>query len=75
MPTTPKPKPPSTWLAPTRKPPAAVQAATGNTVKKDAASLAMVDRTTLKVVTQIDETVISTLAIGNTADRSLHSLK
>jgi multidrug resistance efflux pump len=52
----------------------AVQAVSGNAVDVSQASIALVDRNTLKVDTQIDETVISTVLIGNSADISMDSL-
>lgn len=52
----------------------AIQAVSGNAVSKDTPSIALVDRNTLKVETQIDETAISTVAIGNSADISMDSM-
>jgi HlyD family secretion protein len=52
----------------------AIQASSGNSVNKDQVSVALVDRNTLKVDTQIDETVISTVSIGNAAEVTIDSL-
>lgn len=52
----------------------AVQAISGNAVNKDDPSVAMVDRNTLKVDTQIDETSISTVKVGNPAEVTMESM-
>jgi len=52
----------------------AVQAVSGDAVKQGNNSVAMVDRNTLKVDTQIDETGISSVAIGNSAEVTMDSL-
>ncbi len=52
----------------------AVQAVNGNAVKKGESSVAMVDRNTLKIDTQIDETSIAAVAIGNNVEVSMDSL-
>ena len=52
----------------------AVQAASGSAVNKDDNAIALVDRNTLKVETQIDETVVSSVSIGSSADVTIDSL-
>jgi HlyD family secretion protein len=52
----------------------AVQAVNGNAVKKGDNSVALVDRNTLKIDTQIDETSISAVAIGNAVEVTMDSL-
>jgi len=52
----------------------AVQSVAGNAVKKGESSVAMVDRNTLKIDTQIDETSISGVNIGDSAEATLDSL-
>jgi multidrug efflux pump subunit AcrA (membrane-fusion protein) len=52
----------------------AVQAVSGDAVKQGNNSVAMVDRNTLKIDTQIDETSISSVAIGNNAEVTMDSL-
>jgi multidrug efflux pump subunit AcrA (membrane-fusion protein) len=52
----------------------AVQAVSGDAVKQGNNSVAMVDRNTLKVDTQIDETSISTVTIGDNAEVTMDSL-
>lgn len=52
----------------------AVQANAGDAVIKGNNSVAMVDRNTLKIDTQIDETEIQSVSIGNNAEVSMDSL-
>jgi multidrug efflux pump subunit AcrA (membrane-fusion protein) len=52
----------------------AVQAVAGNAVAKGDNSVAMVDRNTLKIDTQIDESSISSVAIGNKVEITMDSL-
>ncbi len=52
----------------------AVQAVSGDAVKKGANSVALVDRNTLKIDTQIDETSISSVSIGNKVEVTMDSL-
>ncbi len=52
----------------------AVQAVSGNAVAKGANSVALVDRNTLKIDTQIDETAIGSLSLGDRVEVSMDSL-
>ncbi len=52
----------------------AVQAVSGNAVAKGANSVAMVDRNTLKIDTQIDETSIGSLTLGDKVEVTMDSL-
>ena len=52
----------------------AVQAAPGNAVKAGDNAIAMVDRNTLKIDTQVDESAISGVKIGNVAQITMDSL-
>lgn len=52
----------------------AVQAVSGNAVKQGNNSVAMVDRNTLKIDTQIDETSVSSIAVGNNVEVTMDSL-
>ena len=52
----------------------AVQAINGDAVTKGSNSVAMVDRTTLKIDTQIDETSISSVNVGDKVDVTMDSL-
>jgi HlyD family secretion protein len=52
----------------------AVQAVVGNAVKKGESSVALVDRNTLKIDTQIDETSIGSVSIGDSAEVTMESL-
>lgn len=52
----------------------AVQSVTGNAVKKGDNSAAMVDRNTLKIDTQIDETSMTNLKLGNDVEVTMDSL-
>ncbi len=52
----------------------AVQSVTGNAVKKGDNSAAMVDRNTLKIDTQVDETSMTNLKLGNDVEVTMDSL-
>jgi HlyD family secretion protein len=51
-----------------------VQSVVGNAVSKDDSGAEMVDRSTLKVETLVDETAISRVTVGNPAEVSMDSL-
>ena len=52
----------------------AAQAVSGNAVAKGANSVALVDRSTLKIDTQIDETSISAVTLGNNVEVTMESI-
>ena len=52
----------------------AAQAVSGNAVAKGANSVALVDRSTLKIDTQIDETSIAAVTLGNNVEVTMESI-